>query len=712
MAALGGLTLGYPRCVVAVGVIILAVGVFSASHLVIEEDPITIFHPDEPIARADRAINQHMAGSNILDVVVESPGVEGLFEPETLRKIDAMQRYAESLPHLGGSVSIVDYLKQMNRVLHDGAPEAYELPGSRELVAQYFLLYSMSSDPTDFEEEVDYDYRTANVRFYVDSGSYRDFKVIVESLNQYLAENFNDDQLTATLSGRVNLNYHWISDLGRSHFMGLVVSLFLVWGMASLMFRSLLAGVYALVPVASSVLLVYAAMVAMGMSIGVGTSMFAAIAIGLGVDFSIHTLERMQVLYRRNGENTARTFAEFYQSTGRALLFNFLAIACGFGVLISSEVSSLRNFGGILVIAVGVSFFSSMSLLPAMLDLFRPAFISEKTTSTALGSLLLSIGLVGLMIVALVLTVPAARAETGPETAIGSAMAKQPLAETTAPGGTVLEALEAEQKTTDEGEGGGSAADTPDMPLSDEATVTADDIVQRVNSADRGEHVVRQLEMELIDRRNKRRVRKTTNYRKYYGEEMRTVMFYREPANIRGTAFLIWDYPELDKEDDQWLYLPALRKVRRVSASDRGDYFLGTDFTFEDIRLDGRLESRDYHYTLLGEESRGGETVYLLEAMPVSDEVSKALGYSKVRMQVNAESWIVSQIDFWDVKGNPLKTLQVEEVELVQGIWTRKVIAMNNIKTGHKTRFTFSGVDYQAEVTDRVFTRQALARGR
>ena len=96
-------------------------------------------------------------------------------------------------------------------------------------------------------------------------------------------------------------------------------------------------------------------------------------------------------------------------------------------------------------------------------------------------------------------------------------------------------------------------------------------IVEQVNARDEGEAVSRTVLMEMTDRRGKQRVRNTFGYRKYYGDEKRTVIFYKSPKNIKGTAFLTFDYPEVEKDYDQWLYLPAMRKVRRISASDRGD---------------------------------------------------------------------------------------------------------------------------------------------
>ena len=100
-----------------------------------------------------------------------------------------------------------------------------------------------------------------------------------------------------------------------------------------------------------------------------------AIAIGLGVDFAIHTIERLQSMYRTYQGDIELAFTEFYVSTGRALMFNWLAIACGFGVLMVSKIVSLNDFGAMVALAVSASFFASVTVLPAMIKVFRPRFI-------------------------------------------------------------------------------------------------------------------------------------------------------------------------------------------------------------------------------------------------------------------------------------------------------------------------------------------------
>jgi outer membrane lipoprotein-sorting protein len=238
-----------------------------------------------------------------------------------------------------------------------------------------------------------------------------------------------------------------------------------------------------------------------------------------------------------------------------------------------------------------------------------------------------------------------------------------------------------------------------------------DEVARRINARDEGVAVARNLTMQMTDRRGKTRTRETRAFRKYYGEEKKTVIFYLEPSNVRDTAFLTWDYPNADKDDDQWLYLPAMRKVRRISASDRGDYFLGTDLTYEDIKLETRIGLEDYTRKTLGEDEVDGHHCYLLESVPVDEKTAKELGYGRVEQCVDSKIWMVRRAKFWDIKGKQLKTSHFREIRQGQGIWTQHRIEVENHKTGHNTLFIFSDIDYQHGVDDELFTQTALRRG-
>ena len=349
---------------------------------------------------------------------------------------------------------------------------------------------------------------------------------------------------------------------------------------------------------------------------------------------------------------------ELYPSTGRALFFNLIAIALGFGVLITSDVPPLTNFGTLVALAVVAAFVASVTLLPALIYLLQPAFMFSRPSvqfrpGFATASVV-AIGVISLL----------AYSSTFADTGILD-----------------LDALDGRQ------------------------------VMQAVNARDEGEQVGRDLRIELIDRRGKTRVQETRGYRRYFGEEKRTVIFYRAPSNIRDTAFLTYDYPDAEVDDDQWLYLPALRKVRRISASDRGDYFLGTDFTYEEIKKENKIELSDYALTRIGREIVNGVECIVVEGVPRSSAVAKELGYGKVVWRVDPAIWMSRSSDYWDVNGNHLKTIASPVIEQIDGVWTALEITAVNHKTRHRSVFTFSNVDYGSVVPAKLFEQRSLTRG-
>jgi hypothetical protein len=355
------------------------------------------------------------------------------------------------------------------------------------------------------------------------------------------------------------------------------------------------------------------------------------------------------------------------------LFFNYLAIALGFAVFISSKVVPLTNFGTIVVVSVTVSFLASLSLLPALFNLIRPRFISELLNSTEqipqltttrkwlrISSFIIITGLLGSLLIS-------------------------------------HQSLAAEDSSA-----------IPSDPMT---------IVNNINQVADGEHVKRNLTMTLIDKRGKTRVRKTRTFRKYYESEKRTILFYKRPSNVKGTAFLTFDYMQADKDDNQWLYLPALRKVRRISASDRGDYFLGTDFTYEDVKLEGKLEIEDYNFEvekseILNLEDGSSYQSIKMSGIPKTKEIAKELGYARTEFWVDTKTWLIIKADYWNQKGKLLKMLVNADIRAIDGILTRHKLTIDNHKTGHKTIFKYSEVDYLSPVKDSLFSKRAMKQGK
>lgn len=251
----------------------------------------------------------------------------------------------------------------------------------------------------------------------------------------------------------------------------------------------------------------------------------------------------------------------------------------------------------------------------------------------------------------------------------------------------------------------------PGESMSPPALPDGEEVARRINARDEGGSTAQTLVIETVDRRGGSRVRRSRTFWKDFGEERRKVIFFEEPRNVKGTAFLTIDYPEPGRDDDLWLYLPAARKVRRISMANRGDYFLGTDFTYEEVKSATRVNTADYSLKTLREEVVDGHRCLVLEAVPTSEKVEQELGYGRALQWVDAELWIFRRIEAWDTRGNELKTIEFKDIHQVEGIWTVHRIEALNHKTGHRSRFVFSDVDYDSEVEDELFTPQALRRG-
>ncbi|NOX88359.1 MAG: outer membrane lipoprotein-sorting protein [Calditrichaeota bacterium] len=240
--------------------------------------------------------------------------------------------------------------------------------------------------------------------------------------------------------------------------------------------------------------------------------------------------------------------------------------------------------------------------------------------------------------------------------------------------------------------------------------LTAREIMQKNDEQRTSKDEQSELTMELINRKGKKRVRKVRQITKTKqdGNEKSLIRFLA-PADVRGTGLLTVE--QSDRDDDQWLYLPALKKVRRISASDQSDNFMGTDFAFEDLRSE---ELDKYHYTLLGKEIVDSNECYVIEAAPSDPQEKKDSGYSKRILWIRADNFVTVRIKFFDKKEELLKIFKSSDIREIgnSAKWRAHRIEMENLKTGHKTVLYFNNYIINKGVEDRYFTQRYLERGR
>jgi len=320
-----------------VGVFLVAgVGAATvAGDLQIDRSQVENFRENEPLRLADERINSLFVGTAFLNLMVTSDQPQGLLQPEQMQAVYELQTAFEALPGVQKTISIVDYLSVLHAALNEQPVTAKRsLPSEPDALAQYLLVYETSGSPTDFEEEISPDYQSALIRGFLNQHRFSETRRTVEALMAHLdsqRSKLSDMGLNVAIAGDVNVTFHWMTRLIESHFVGIGVALCLVFLMAGLMFRSLFTGALAVIPVALTVLAVYGVMAALDIYLDPPSSMFAAIAIGVGVDFSIHLLSRLREVRQASENETVRMPLDqaldlALPETARACLFNALAL--------------------------------------------------------------------------------------------------------------------------------------------------------------------------------------------------------------------------------------------------------------------------------------------------------------------------------------------------------------------------------------------------
>ena len=159
------------------------------------------------------------------------------------------------------------------------------------------------------------------------------------------------------------------------------------------------------------------------------------------------------------------------------------------------------------------------------------------------------------------------------------------------------------------------------------------------------------------------------------------------------------------------MYLPASRRVRRIPASQRGNSFLGTDFSYEDIQSELKFKLSDWDFQYDGQVTEDGRVQHRLKGTPKDDRTARELGYGAFTASIDEESWMPVAIDFVDRREQPLKSIVVHDFELIDGIWTPLQIEASNLQTGHTTEFSFRDIEYEPALGDALFEPQTLSRG-
>jgi hypothetical protein len=250
-------------------------------------------------------------------------------------------------------------------------------------------------------------------------------------------------------------------------------------------------------------------------------------------------------------------------------------------------------------------------------------------------------------------------------------------------------------------------------------TASADDpearkIMELVDARDDGDNQTADMEMILIDKKGKERVRKIASFGKDKGEDNMRLMFFLHPADVKDTAFLTYDYDDPKRDDDQWLYLPALRKTKRIASSDKSGSFMGSDLNYSDM-TSRVLEDYDFSFYEKGREKEfDGVKTWAIWSHPRSKDVVKETGYEKALLFVRQDNYFVIRSIGWVNQGGYLKYMSVKKLDQIDGIWVATEIHVAKKKgkqTVHKTNLKFDNVKFNQDLDEEMFSVRRMEKG-
>lgn len=643
-----------PRAVFAVAAAVALVAVVGASQVRVDNSQKGYFYGSVPAKVEDSRLNERMGGTNSLYVLVRGREDDALKQPAVLEAMQALQKKLAADPMVGKTLSLADFVRRMHRAMNGDDPAFDAIPDSADLIAQYLFLYSTSGDPGDFDSYVDTNYRNGLITVFVKTDGTAYSQDLIGRVRELARTGFGPE-VEVEVGGGTAATVALTETIVSEKVLNILQIMAAVVVITSLVFRSLAAGLVILLPVLAAVLANFGIMGLTGIPLQIGTALVSAMAVGIGADYGIYMVYRMREELARGGA-ADEALARAFRSAGKAVLFVSTAVAGGFGLLMLSWGFWVHFYLGFLVAtAMLVSSITALTLLPAVIFRFRPRFVFSAAHAAS---------------------VPVARRATALMVAASVGLAAMP---------------------------------APDARAQ---TITPEEIATRNFAVGKVADSVTEATFRLISPSGQERVRKTQGRSKLKAGTLdnRSLVRFVSPADVRGTVSLTVENSEPGRDDDIWIYLPALKKVRRLVSSNKKDSFVGTDFSYGDV-IGYRVA--DWTHRILREEKADGFDCWVMESLPKSAQVREDSGYSRRVAWVRKDNFAAVRAESYDLSGALLKVITLRDhrnVDPKNGKWVAMKLEARNVQENRRTLIEFDRYEVNQGVSEDSFTARALER--
>jgi hypothetical protein len=348
-----------------VGFCLLLVAIVGTSKIHVNNNMVAWFKQSSEIRVADTVMNEALGGTSLGYLVVESKTAEFMKQPEAMRWLEGLQRHLETMPVVGKTFSVADYVKRINRVLHDNAPQFDAVPSTQDTIGQYLFLFSMSAKASDLDNVVDPDFQKANVWVQLKTWDAEAMRQVIQAAEAYQKAH----PLAASVkpAGIAYFNLVWNDEVLGDMALGLGLALVVVFIILALAFRSARWALVGYIPLLFTILLIYGVVGFIGKDFDMPLSVLSCLSLGMAVDFAIHFVSRFRQHLTESDDELREALLWTAARPGKGIFRNALLFAAAFSVMLFAPLTPY--------IAVG-AFIVSMMLLSALLTvLFLPALI-------------------------------------------------------------------------------------------------------------------------------------------------------------------------------------------------------------------------------------------------------------------------------------------------------------------------------------------------
>jgi predicted RND superfamily exporter protein len=370
LARLGSFCVRRTGRIVLAGGVLLAVAAVGLWRIRVNNNMVHWFKPQSEIRLADGVLNRYLGGTSTAYLVIESPRQSAIQDPSLLRAIEGLQRELEKDPLVGKTFSVADYVKRINRVLHDNDPAFERVPDSAAEVAQYLFLFSMSAKPSDLNNVVDYPFQKANLWLHLKSWDAGVMRSVLERAEVLLRSRPLPLEAAVRPAGIAYFNMVWNDEvlwgMVTSFLAGLVVVLLLL----ILETRSLLWGALSFLPLLFTIAVIYGWVGLAGKDFDMPVAVLSTLSLGLAIDFAVHFVGRFQ---RRQRECSGLDDSLVWTVTrpGKGIFRNAVLFALGFLVMVFADLTPYITVGVLMAAIMLLSSVASVVGLPALIRIFR-----------------------------------------------------------------------------------------------------------------------------------------------------------------------------------------------------------------------------------------------------------------------------------------------------------------------------------------------------